>query len=236
MTESSSHYSVPFRVTLARQLLRPLFRGIFHLLSRVKVAGLENVPSRGAYLIAMNHVSLFDVPLLLAFWPTAPEAVGASDVWDRAGQATLVRLYGAIPVRRGQYDRRLLDRMLLVLRSGKPLLIAPEGGRSHDPGMRRALPGVAYVVDKVRVPVVPVGIVGATGDFLKRALRGKRPGIEMRIGSSVCLPAIEGRGEARRTSLQKNADVIMKHIAELLPTEYGGYYGNRGTWGSETAQ
>jgi 1-acyl-sn-glycerol-3-phosphate acyltransferase len=236
VTESKSQYSVPFRVSLARALLRPFFRGLFYLLSRLKVTGFENVPSQGAYLIAMNHVSLFDVPLVLAFWPTAPEAVGASDVWDRPGQSTLVRLYGAVPVHRGKYDRRLLDTMLFVLRSGKPLLIAPEGGRSHDPGMRRALPGVAYVVDKAKVPVVPIGIVGATDDFLRRALRGTRPRIEMRVGSPVHLPAVDGRGEARRTSLQKNADLIMEHIAELLPNEYGGYYGSRGTWRSETAQ
>jgi hypothetical protein len=92
------------------------------------------------------------------------------------------------------------------------------------------------VVDKAKVPVVPVGIVGATDDFLNEALRGKRPRIEMRVGSPVHLPAVAGRGEARRTSLQKNADLIMQHIAELLPREYGGYYGNRGTWRSETAQ
>lgn len=197
---------------------------------------MENVPPDSAYLIAMNHVSLYDVPFVMAFWPMAPEAVGASDLWNRPGQSSLVRTYGGIPVHRGKYDRRLLESILLVLRSRRPLLIAPEGGRSHSPGMRKGLPGVAYAVDKARVPVIPVGVLGATDDFLKESIRMKRPVIEMRIGQPICLPAVEGRGDARRTALQSNTDLIMRQIAALLPKEYGGYYEIRENRNSKAAQ
>jgi 1-acyl-sn-glycerol-3-phosphate acyltransferase len=104
------------------------------------------------------------------------------------------------------------------------LLIATEGGRSHVPGLRPGLPGVAYVVDKVKVPVVPVGIVGSTEDFFRRFRSGKRNHLEMHIGAPVRLPPIEGRGETRRSALQHNVDLIMVHIAALLPQEYRGVY------------
>jgi 1-acyl-sn-glycerol-3-phosphate acyltransferase len=182
------------------------------------------VPKSGAYLIAINHVSTYDPPFVLAFWPTAPEAAGAVDIWQRKGQSTLARLYGGIPVHRGEYDRQLVETLLGVLRADRPLLIAPEGRRSHTLGMQRALPGVAHLIDQTGVPVVPVGIVGATNDFLDRGLRGKRPRIEMRIGKPVHLPPLEGRGEARRAARQRNADLVMKHIAALLPPEYHGVY------------
>jgi 1-acyl-sn-glycerol-3-phosphate acyltransferase len=133
-------------------------------------------------------------------------------------------LYGGIPVHRGEYDRQLLDTTMAALQSGKPLLIAPEGGRSHTPGMRRALPGVAYIVDKTDVPVVPVGLVGATDDFLQQAFHFHRPIIEMRIGKSLRLPPVEGKGAARREALQANVDQIMLHIAALVPAEYRGIY------------
>jgi 1-acyl-sn-glycerol-3-phosphate acyltransferase len=190
----------------------------------VKITGKENIPSSGAYLIAVNHVSLFEAPLICAFWPCPPEAMGAVDVWDRPGQSTLARLYGGIPVHRGDFDRRLIETVISVLRSGYPLLIAPEGGRSHELGMRRAMPGVAYLIDKAQVPVVPVGVVGSTDDFLQRALRGKRPTIEMRIGKPIELPPVEGKGAERRASRQRNADELMTHIAALLPPEYRGVY------------
>jgi 1-acyl-sn-glycerol-3-phosphate acyltransferase len=228
-------YTLPIHTVILRAVLRSVFRGVFHLLSRVRITGRENVPRSGAYVIAINHVSLFDPPFLMAFWPKAPEAVGAVDIWSRPGQNLLARLYGGIPVHRGQYDRKLVDTTVGALLSGRPLAIAPEGGRSHTPGMRRALPGAAYIIDLAQVPVVPVGIVGATDDFLARAMRGKRPTIEMHIGSPVRLPPIEGKGEARRLARQRNADRIMSHIADLLPPEYRGVYASSAYHDSEYA-
>jgi 1-acyl-sn-glycerol-3-phosphate acyltransferase len=226
MTESI--YTVSFYTRVLRTIFRPIFRCIFHILSNVQISGLENVPQQGAYLIAINHVSLYEAPFILAFWPMAPEAAGAVDIWSRPGQSLLARIYGGIPVHRGEYDRGLLDTMLNVLKSGHPLLIAPEGSRSHTPGMRRALPGAAYVIDQAQMPVVPVGIMGATDDFLERALRCQRPKIEMKIGRPLRLPPIENKGEARRAARQRNADRIMFHIASLLSPEYRGVYGDEG--------
>ncbi len=218
-------YTVPNRVRMFRTIARPIFRGIFHLLSRVRITGLGNVPKGEAYLIAMNHVSLYDPPFALAFWPEAPEAVGASDIWKRRGQSFLAGSYGGIPVYRGEYDRQVIETLCRVLRSGYPLLIAPEGGRSHTPGMRRALSGVAFIVEKTGVPVVPVGITGTTEDFLQLALSGKRPLLEMSIGEPFNLPSAEHSGTSRREHRQQNADLIMKKIASLLPPEYQGVYG-----------
>lgn len=219
-----STYKAPLINRILRAIFRPIFRGIFHILSRVKIYGEGNIPAHGAYLIAINHVSLYEPPFILAFWPVAPEAVGAVDIWERRGQSLLARLYGGIPVHRGQYDRQLIDTMLSVLNSGQPLLIAPEGGRSHKPGLRRGLPGVAYVMDQTEVPVVPVGITGTTEDFLNLAFHGKRPTIEMHIGEPLYLPPVEGKGEERRTARQRNVDLIMQRIAALLPIAYRGVY------------
>jgi 1-acyl-sn-glycerol-3-phosphate acyltransferase len=223
-----TQYSVPFANRIARSVLRPIFRLVFHLMSNVKIIGRENVPKSGSYLITINHVSLFEPPFILAFWPTPPEGAGAVEIWNRPGQGILVRLYHGIPVHRGDFDRKLLDTMIAILKSGKPLLLAPEGGRTHDLGMRRALPGVAYIIDKTRVPVVPVGIIGATDDLLTRAIHLKRPRLEMRIGKPLSLPQVEGKGAARREALQANADQIMHAIADLMPTEYRGVYQSSG--------
>jgi len=217
-------YRPPYHVQVARWFLRPLFRGIFRLLSRVTIDGWENIPKDRAYVIAANHVSLYDPPLVLAFWPVAAEAAGAVEVWQRSGQSLLVSWYGAIPVHRGTYDRHLLETIDAALSSGRPVLILPEGGRSHTPGMRRAAPGAAYLVEKSGVPVVPVGVAGTTDDFLPRALRGKRPAVKMSIGAPFFLPLVESEGDSRHNIRQRNADMIMTHIAALLPFEYRGVY------------
>jgi 1-acyl-sn-glycerol-3-phosphate acyltransferase len=217
-------YKVPFHNRAIRVLFRPGFRLLFRLLSPVTISGRANVPQRGGYLIAINHVSTYDPPFAVAFWPVAPEAVGAVEIWTRPGQSQLARLYGGIQVHRGEYDRKLLETMITALQAGRPLLIAPEGGRSHTPGLQRGLPGVAYVADKADVPIIPVGVVGTTRDYIQRAIRGERPPLEMRIGQPLRLPPVTGHGAERRTTLQKNTDLLMSHLAALLPPEYQGVY------------
>lgn len=221
---ASQSYEVPLRNRLARSIIRPVFRLIFHILANIRIRGLENVPNQGAYIIAINHVSLYDPPFVIAFWPKCPEAAGAVEIWSKPGQSTLARLYGGIQVHRGQYDRQLIDTISRALMSGRPLVIAPEGGRSHQPGMQRGLPGVAFIMERLHVPVVPVGIVGTTDDFFQKAIHGKRPLLELNIGKPFTLPPIQDSGAARRMARQSHIDEVMYRIADLLPLEYQGIY------------
>ncbi len=222
MSKNAFHLS-PW-VHVRRSIMRVVIGGIFRLVGRVRITGAENIPLGTAYMAAVNHVSIYDPPFLLTFWPEILQGIGAVDVFDKPIQGDLLRMYGTVPVHRGQYDRELLDAVLAMLSAGCPVMIAPEGGRSHVPGLRRAKPGVAWLLDEARVPVVPVGIVGTTDDFLARGLRGQRPPLELNIGKPFTLPPLEGRGEERREARQRNADLVMQHIARLLPPEYRGVY------------
>jgi 1-acyl-sn-glycerol-3-phosphate acyltransferase len=218
-------YRAPLRFHLSRPVLRTVFRGIFRILGRVKITGREHVPFGQPYVVAINHVSIFDPPFAASFWPETLEIIGASDVFAKPGQGQLLKWYGVTPVHRGDYDRALLEWMVCVVKSGKPLLIAPEGGRSHVTAMQRAKPGIAYLVDATRVPVLPVGLVGTTDDYWQRARRGEKPMLEMRIGKPISLPAIDVKnGVARREARQQNADLVMSYMAGLLPEEYRGVY------------
>jgi 1-acyl-sn-glycerol-3-phosphate acyltransferase len=219
-------YKPPLFNRVSRAMLRPFFVGLFRLLARIELQGFENIPNGKPYVVVFNHVSTFDPPFLLTFWPETLEALGASDIWKRAGfgQNLLVRLFGGIPVHRGEYDRQALERVVHVLKSGHPLLISPEGGRTRTPGMRKARPGLAHIIDETGVPVVPVGIVGTTSDFFVRAIRAQRPVLSLIVGKPLQLHPIEGKGEARRLSRQHNVDLVMRAVAQLLPEEYRGVY------------
>lgn len=217
-------YHAPLQFRIIRPPLKALFRGIFHVLARVKITGQENIPYGKPYVAAINHVSIFDPPFAAAFWPESLEIIGAIDVFGKPGQGQLLRLYGVIPVHRGDYDRSLFTKLISILNSGLPLLIAPEGGRSHDPAMRRARPGIAYLVEKTGIPVLPVGIVGTTEDFWQRARRGGKPLLEMRIGKPIALPQLSATGSEKHERRQRNADLVMSYVAGLLPEEYRGVY------------
>ena len=217
-------YRVPLRFKIIRPITKFVFRGIFRALARVRILGKENIPYGKPYVVAMNHVSIFDPPFVGAFWPEQLEIIGAIDVFSKPGQGQLLKLYGVIPVHRGDYDRPLLTKIISIIQSGIPLLIAPEGARSHEPGMHRAKPGIAYIVEKTNAPVVPVGLVGTTEDFWQRASRGQKPSLEMRIGKPITLPPITAKGTEKHVARQRNADVVMSYLADLLPEEYRGVY------------
>jgi 1-acyl-sn-glycerol-3-phosphate acyltransferase len=220
----TKNYRVPFHIRFNRIYLRFGIRTLFKIMGRVKVVGQENVPLGKPYVIAINHISIFDPPLTVSFWPEEPEVIGAADVFEKKGQGTILSLYGVIPVHRGDYDRALLEKILAIIKSGRPLVIAPEGGRSHEPAMRRAMPGVGYIIEHTQVPVIPVGLVGTLDDFWQRAKRGEKPLLEMRIGKPIIFPPITQKGAERREARQYNADLVMRHIAGLLPEEYHGVY------------
>jgi len=217
-------YRVPVFNQITRRLMRPMFRAAFHLLGRVELRGFEHIPDSGPYVVAINHISLFEVPFMAAFWPAPMEIIGAADVWRRPGQSLIAQLWHGIQVKRDSFDRSVFEKTMQVLQAGKPLMIAPEGGRTHAPGLVRGKPGIAYIVDKADVPVIPVGIVGTTEDYLTRAIRLHRPTLEMRVGKLLRLPPLQGRGEERREMRQSNTDIVMAHIARELPAGYRGVY------------
>src|SRR5512133_60348 len=161
----SEAYRVPLRYKISRPILKVVFRFLFHSLGRVTISGKENIPRGKPCVVAMNHVSIFDPPLAGAFWPGPLEVIGAIDVFDKPFQGQILRAYGVIPVHRGDYDRPLLTRMIRIIEAGYPILISPEGSRSRFPGMKPAKQGIAYLVEKTGVPVVPVALVGTTEDF-----------------------------------------------------------------------
>jgi 1-acyl-sn-glycerol-3-phosphate acyltransferase len=215
---------LPLKVRIQRPIIRWGFRAGYRLAARVEILGRENIPKEGPYLITFNHVSIFDPPLLLGFWPSAPEALGAEYLWDKKGIGSIMRGYGAIPVSRDFFDRKLLNTSLDILRTGKTIVVAPEGTRSHEPGLLPGKPGIAYIAVKADAIIIPVGITGTTSELFRRATRLKRSAVTMRIGAPFRLPKSDSKDIDRKATRQQNADLVMTKIAELLPEEYRGVY------------
>ncbi len=220
-TSSPAGYSVSTARQAARGLVRGVGRLAYRLLARPEVYGLENVPQRGPYLIAFNHSSIFDPPFLITHWPAAPEVLAEADLWEEKGRKMWVRLYGGIPIHRGQYDRRALEHTLAALKAGARLMIAPEGRVNSGLGLLQGRLGLGWILGQARVPVVPVGIMGSTLEFMRKLRAGERPRVVMRIGHVLESVPVDGRDKA---ALQRRVDMVMAHIAALLPLEERGFY------------
>ena len=203
-------------------LVKLLIRAALALFARVEVAGLENVPSSGAFILVINHVHILDPPLILAVFPRRITVLIARK-WKRWPISVLPTALNAIYVDRGQVDREALRKCLRVLEQGGVLGMSPEGTRSHSPGMQRARPGVAYIAYKAGVPIVPVGIVGMNRIF-DGITRFRRTRVRVIIGVPFELPPIDLHGPHRHEELRKASDEIMYRLAKLLPRDYQGAY------------
>jgi 1-acyl-sn-glycerol-3-phosphate acyltransferase len=207
---------------IRRRILRFIIKWMFKLLTRVEVSGLENVPAEGGLILAVNHFSRIDPPLLYVVMKRTDFTGLAADKYKNYPFIRfIVETVGGIWINREDADIRALREALDYLKGGGILGIAPEGTRSKTNGLLHAKTGVAYLADKAKTPVLPVAIYG-TSDAMRKLSRLQRPRLYVRFGKLLQLPAIERHD--RENGLRKNTDEIMCHIAAMLPEMYRGEY------------
>ena len=202
--------------------MRRIFNLLFALLTRREVNGLENLPPDGPYILASNHLSRLDLPLVYGLIGDRRIAGWAAEKYSRhLFFGALLRIGGGIFIRRGEVDRGALQAAVEWLRAGRIFGMAPEGTRSSTGTLMRAKTGAAYLANETGVPVVPVAVTG-TERALRTLLRMRRPRVSVRFGKPFHLPPISG--EDRTVALRRNTDEIMCQIAAMLPPTYRGVY------------
>lgn len=198
---------------------------VFHLLVppllRLRVIGRHHLPPQGPFIIAANHISEIDPPLLLSALPRRPRIMAKKELWDRWVTRTLMEFGHAIPVQRGGADRAALRAAEASLAAGEPFGVFPEGTRVRGGRLARGMPGVGLIAQRAGVPVVPVAIEGTD-----KLLAGGRP--RFRVPASITIGRPIHYEEIRSAgSAQAAADLIMSRIAEMLPPERRGEYSRR---------
>lgn len=130
------------------------------LLFRLKVSGIENIPLSGGVIIASNHCSYLDIPLLSYGLNRHANFIGKKQLFTIPVLGTLLRLLGAIPIDRENVDRSALREIMKKLKSGNIVVIYPEGTRSPDGRLQPGKPGVGFIVRMSGMKVVPTAMLG----------------------------------------------------------------------------
>lgn len=183
--------SRPFTDSLVVILVR-LLGFVWRIVSRIEVQGLENVPSKGPYLLCSNHQSYLDPVFLLVVLPyrTLKQlfAVGTSEIF---GTGIMLRLARILRVMVVDPDANLIPAMragAYGLRQGMGLMLYPEGERSIDGAPKIFKKGAAILSIHLQVPIVPIAIDG----FFDAWPRGKSfqrfAPLKIRIGKSMMPP------------------------------------------------
>ena len=203
-------------------LLCTIFGILFRLLTRVTVAGKENLPVDKGYIVASNHLGIIEVPLVYCLLARADvTGLVAKKHQSQPLFRWIVDSLGGIWLNRDEADTRAIRQATDHLKRGGVLGISPEGTRSPTGSMIAAKTGVAYLADRAGVPIVPTSVTG-TWKAIRDVLLLHRPRITVRFGEPFILPPVERR--ERDADLQRNTDEIMAQIAALLPPEYRGVY------------
>jgi 1-acyl-sn-glycerol-3-phosphate acyltransferase len=196
--------------SVAYAMLWVLARIVAWLCFRFRVVG--GVPKRGGVLVAANHASYFDIPLLGCGMLRRAWYLGRSDLF-LPGLKGILQWLGWIPLKLGRLDRKAFERAIALIKAGKVVVIFPEGGRTLDGRLRHAKPGVGMIVAQTGCPVVPAYLKG-TFDVLPAGV--KRPRfhpISVSFGSPLTFSR-EGNTETKQF-YQEVSRVVMERIAAL---------------------
>ena len=137
-----------------------IFPWIFKIWLRWEVSGRENIPEDGPVVIAANHLSLLDPPVLGAAATRKVHFMAKSELFKPAWFGALIRKLGAFPVRRGAMDRDAIKTGLTILKENKVLAVFPEGTRSKTGELGRAGGGAFMMAVKRKAKIVPAYIYG----------------------------------------------------------------------------
>jgi 1-acyl-sn-glycerol-3-phosphate acyltransferase len=137
-----------------------LTRIISKLLFRVRVTGTEHIPKTGGFILAANHSSYFDPPLV-GSWSTRQMYFFAKrELFNSRLLGSILRRVNALPVKRGVIDRQAVGMSIEVVKRGFGLTVFPEGTRSRDDGFLKPKPGIGLIAKQARCPIVPCYLHG----------------------------------------------------------------------------
>ena len=189
----------------------PLIRGLF----RLQASGRDNLPPRGGYVLACNHVSNLDPwPLGLPLWPRRwLRFMAKAELYWWPAKYVLDGA-GAFPVQRGLGDREAIETAVRLAGEGNVVVMFPEGTRRRKGVVKkhvaRARSGAARIALEAGVPLVPAAVAGTDRLLTLGPLR-------IAYGKPVDIEDLRAYEDVRRAS-QEATERLMARIAELEAT------------------
>ena len=200
------------------------FRLLYATYFRWRVFNPERVPQTGGVILASNHASFLDPPLVGSGLKRGINYLARESLFRFPGIGALLRSWNAVPVDRDGGGAAGLKAILDRLLAGGGIILFPEGTRTRDGKLQPARSGIGLIVIKSQAPVVPVRTFG-TFEAYGRNQKFPRPRrVAVKYGEPMRFEGL--RAEAKTCSkprlkeiYQQIADEIMAAIAKLEPRE-----------------
>ena len=201
-----------------------LFRFAFATYFRWQVFNAERVPQTGPVILASNHASILDPPLVGSGLTRGCNFLARETLFRFPGIGALLRSWQAVPVDRDGGGGAGLKAILSRLLAGGVIILFPEGTRTQDGKLQSARSGVGLAVIKSNAPVVPVRVFGTFEAYGRDAKFPKPKRVAVKYGIPMEFRVL--REEAKTCSKQRLkeiyqqiADEIMAAISKLEPRQ-----------------
>ena len=184
-------------------------------LTGVQVKGRERVPRTGGVIIASNHISFWDPPLIGVVAPRELFFLAKEELFRTPVLGPFLRSVNSIPIRRGVADLSGMSRAMDRLREGSGLVMFPEGSRMQDGELHPARPGVGMIAVHADVPIVACFI---SGSDRKRQWFTRGARVRISFGHPYRWQDLAGRETdltPGRALFQRVGDAVMREIAVL---------------------
>jgi 1-acyl-sn-glycerol-3-phosphate acyltransferase len=192
------------------------FRIVFTVYNRLETRGLDRIPRGVPLIVASNHASYIDPPLIGGIFPGRLRYLAKESLFRNPFFGLLIRALGALPVSR--YDSRkagsALKLMLNVLAHGESILIFPEGTRSPDGRLQPLEEGAAFLSVKSGIPLLPVYIKGSNLVWPPHKALPRPAKVTVTFGEPI-LSSGGGMERERRSALTKTLDEALRSLEGL---------------------
>ena len=192
-------------------------RVISKLLFRVRVSGWEHIPETGGFILASNHISYYDPPMLGSWSTRQMYFFAKAELFRNRIFGFAISRTNAIPVKRGTIDRAAVDRALDAISRGYGLLVFPEGTRSKTGDFLDPKAGLGMLAIRAKCPIVPAYIHGA--DRLKACFWG-RDRLSIKYGQPFGIEWLSRFPESKE-GYESLSREVMGRISELKSSVTG---------------
>jgi len=199
---------------MAYFIVRNFLKLFFKIVMGFKVYGVENVPKKGGFILAGNHVSHLDPPAFASASPRVLHFMARDTLFNNRALGWIIGSCNSFPVRRGEADLGAIKEAVRRLKNGKVLLIFPEGTRSQNGKIQAAQPGVGYLSLMAGVPVLPAYVKGTDEAMPRGTSKIKPVRVSVYFGNMV-EPKKLGLPADRRQASQQLADHVVEEIKRL---------------------
>ncbi len=181
-----------------------LFAKIFF---KLKIVGHSNIPREGGVIVAANHVSYLDPPLIGCSILRSANFMAMSELFKNPFCRVIYRAIGAFPVKREEADTKAIKNAIRLLKEGNVVVIFPEGTRSYDGKLQEPKGGVGMIVSLSKAKVVPAFIKGTEKAFPRGAWVFKPVPVTVYFGEPL-----EFSGEATKKGLSAERKILYNNI------------------------